>query len=682
MGVCDCLWQVAIGGNKPSKFRDEGLTRKNSNLKGCTDPLMLIVFTVFLIGLGIVAEWSFTHGSGNRYFYGADSWDNICGQDNSGRNGFLLSENAGLDMRDRPHQYYTNPGDRKAMVLCVAACPDQEEYTVPCKDEKTNDTSVDCTAFCLRAPYGIHNASEKDKFGTNALDRSNGGCPDFIRRTYNSGILDRCIPKMGGVLEDFAGETLAGWVEAVNAQSYFQQAYQSVAASFAIILYCLAIAIAISYIMIFIMRFIVEPMIYSMFILAMLGLIVVTVLLWDQYQTLDDDLSKTYANQTLESDTRNRDAFQVLAYMMTVFTIVMFLLIVAIRRSIYTAAKIYKQAARALQTMPSMMLVPLLTYAALFAFLAYWIVVLLYMASTDVPELMLTDSSVGQGHVLYKEQEDYRNFWWYHVFGLFWMYCFILASAEMVLAGCVTMWYKWGEEPPRYAMPRSLYRLVRHHLGTVALGSLIIAICQFAQAVLMYVKDKADNSKSSVAKAAQFFIKCCFCCFWCLEKCLKYINRNAYVEVSLYGYSFGNAAWAAFSTIVANILQLATFNFIGYLVFFVLKLLITGSVCVIGYFWLDYYHEKTGDVPLWALSLVIIGVATWFIACAFSDLYEMSADTLLICFCEDRERNKKSGDYLARGSTLKLLKHFTYKDHEKETDEKSREKAVKEASIY
>ena len=213
-----------------------------------------------------------------------------------------------------------------------------------------------------------------------------------------------------------------------------------------------------------------------------------------------------------------------------------------------------------------MMLVPLLTYAALFLFLSYWIVVLLYMASTDDAELMMTDTMVGQGHVFYRERTDYRNFWWYHVFGLFWVYCFILACAEMVLAGCVTTWYKHGGKPPYWALPRSIWRLCVHHLGTVAAGSLIIALCEFTQAVLTYIKKKSEQSDSSVNKVAKFMLSCLICCFWCLEKCLKFINRNAYVEVTLFGYSFCNAAKAAFFTILSNVVTLATFNFIGYLV--------------------------------------------------------------------------------------------------------------------
>lgn len=33
-------------------------------------------------------------------------------------------------------------------------------------------------------------------------------------------------------------------------------------------------------------------------------------------------------------------------------------------------------------------------------------------------------------------------------------------------------------------------------------------------------------------KFAKFLLSCLKCCFWCLEKCIKFLNRNAYIMVS------------------------------------------------------------------------------------------------------------------------------------------------------
>ena len=37
--------------------------------------------------------------------------------------------------------------------------------------------------------------------------------------------------------------------------------------------------------------------------------------------------------------------------------------------------------------------------------------------------------------------------------------------------------------------------------------------------------------KDAENKCAEYCMKCCICCLWCLEKCLKYLNQNAYTIV-------------------------------------------------------------------------------------------------------------------------------------------------------
>lgn len=39
------------------------------------------------------------------------------------------------------------------------------------------------------------------------------------------------------------------------------------------------------------------------------------------------------------------------------------------------------------------------------------------------------------------------------------------------------------------------------------------------------------RTKGSQNTCVQYAMKCCICCLWCLEKCLKYLNQNAYTVV-------------------------------------------------------------------------------------------------------------------------------------------------------
>lgn len=675
--MCGPIHDICVGGVDPNTHKKDGLKSDNSKARGCTDFIYLIIFAIFLIGLGIVADWSVENGDWRLMVYGGDSWGNICGVNNTGKLNMINSSNAGLDMTDRPHQYFTDPTGEvgvHAMVLCVAECPTdatQSEAKQPCKVD--GNITEYCLQFCLETlPYQvIENASDTDFYPTSDQDKGpyGNGCPEYIYETYDAGILQRCIPKFGSYVP--LSGVISSYVEELNAESYFQKTFQSVAAAYEIIGYCCLIAVALSYSMLVLMKCFVRPLIYSLLISGVVLLAVISYLLYERYEYYRDLIRAKEEENVLESEERNRDFFHYSSIVMIVFTSIVCLVLVALRKEIYTASTIYMESAKALKDMPTMLLSPLITYSFLISYLAFWIYVLLEMSTTDTPEMIVLkenathDGSFGEGHVQYREDVDYWNFWWYHVFGLFWIYQFLMAAQEMSLAGCITEWFKNQQSPPRCSLFSQIYRVGAHHLGTVALGSLIIAICNLIRAILMYIKEKTDDSASKLAK---FVITCCMCCFWCLEKCLQYINRNAYVEVMLYGYSFCNAAWAAFRVIVNNILQVAALNVVGSLVFFTLKLVVTAVVTIIAFHWLKDEHEETGSIPLWGIVLFIIAVATWFIAEGFTELYEMTADTLLVCFCEDRETN--NGDdkpYLSPPSLVKLL-HSSIK--KKETKEK------------
>ena len=82
--------------------------------------------------------------------------------------------------------------------------------------------------------------------------------------------------------------------------------------------------------------------------------------------------------------------------------------------------------------------------------------------------------------------------------------------------------------------------------------------------------------------AVSFILKCCQLCLWCFEKCMKFLNRNAYIEVAIYGYNFCKAARKAFTLLTSNILRVAAINSVGTFVLFLGKLSVVASTVIIG----------------------------------------------------------------------------------------------------
>ncbi|KAF4522673.1 hypothetical protein B566_EDAN010454 [Ephemera danica] len=90
-------------------------------------------------------------------------------------------------------------------------------------------------------------------------------------------------------------------------------------------------------------------------------------------------------------------------------------------------------------------------------------------------------------------------------------------------------------------------------MGTLAFGSLIITICRMIRLVLEYIDQKLK--KYADYQIVKFIMCCCKCCFWCLEKFLLFLNRNAYIMCAVHGKNFCTSAREAFMLLMRNVVR-------------------------------------------------------------------------------------------------------------------------------
>ena len=71
-------------------------------------------------------------------------------------------------------------------------------------------------------------------------------------------------------------------------------------------------------------------------------------------------------------------------------------------------------------------------------------------------------------------------------------------------------------------------------LGSLCAGSLIIAIVKVIRLLFALFEEKIERlaGKQYTVKVV---LKVVACLLWCVEKCLKFLNRNAYIEVAITG---------------------------------------------------------------------------------------------------------------------------------------------------
>ena len=204
---------------------------------------------------------------------------------------------------------------------------------------------------------------------------------------------------------------------------------------------------------------------------------------------------------------------------------------------------------------------------------ALWTLALAYIETAGIPEIS------SNGFVRYVKSPFWFWIRLYHLFGLLWLANFIVACQHMVIAGAVAGWYFTRDKSDlKLPILGSFKRLVIYHLGTVAFGSFIIALVQLVRMILAYIERKLAKRTNACGP----LLKCCQCVLWCFEKCLKFLNRNAYIMTAIYGYNFCKAAQKAFSLLTSNILRVAAINSVGTFVLFLGKVAVVASTVIIG----------------------------------------------------------------------------------------------------
>ncbi|GAV01800.1 hypothetical protein RvY_12453-2 [Ramazzottius varieornatus] len=185
----------------------------------------------------------------------------------------------------------------------------------------------------------------------------------------------------------------------------------------------------------------------------------------------------------------------------------------------------------------------------------------------------------------------------YNAFGFLWATAFCSALGQMTLAGAFASYY-WAwlkpDDLPWFPLLASLYRCFRYHLGSLALGSFLIATVQLALYSLLKLQRKLRRIEN---RCTRCLIKVCLCCLGCLENMIKYINRHAYVQMAIMGDNFFTSAKSAFSLLVRNALRVIIVDStISFFLFFG-KLIILALTVAFFYYYYNYH------IPLLELTV-------------------------------------------------------------------------------
>uniref|UniRef100_A0A8C2W4Y0 Choline transporter-like protein n=1 Tax=Chinchilla lanigera TaxID=34839 RepID=A0A8C2W4Y0_CHILA len=682
-----------MGGDRPHYHGKHGTPQKYDPTfkgpiynRGCTDVLCCVLLFLAIVGYVAVGLIAWTHGDPRKVIYPTDSRGEFCGQ-------------KGTKNSNKPFLFYFNIVKcASPLVLLEFQCPTPQICVEKCPDRYlTLLNAWNTPEFEYYKQFCVPDF-QKDKKGVAEVLRD-GQCPAVV--IPSKPLAQRCFPAIHahkGVImvgnattyEDGHGsrknitELVEGAKQAngvLEARQLAMRIFEDYTVSWYWIVIGLVIAMALSLLFVILLRFLAGIMVWVMIVMVILVLGYGIFHCYMEYARLRGEAGSDISLVDLgfQTDFRVylhlRQTWMAFLIILSVLEVIIILLLIFLRKRILIAIALIKEASRAVGYVMCSMLYPLVTFFLLCLCIAYWASTAVFLSTSneavykilDDPSCAFTGNTCNpetffnstESHAcpkascqfaFYGGESGYHRallgLQIFNAFMFFWLANFVLALGQVTLAGAFASYY-WAlrkpDDMPAFPLFSAFGRALRYHTGSLAFGSLILAIVQIIRVILEYLDQRL---KAAENKFAKFLMTCLKCCFWCLEKFIKFLNRNAYIMIAIYGTNFCTSARNAFFLLMRNIIRVAVLDKVTDFLFLLGKLLVVGSVGILAFFFFTHRIRIVQDTapPLnyyWVPILTVI-IGSYLIAHGFFSVYGMCVDTLFLCFCEDLERNDGS----------------------------------------
>uniref|UniRef100_A0A8C8CG76 Choline transporter-like protein n=1 Tax=Oncorhynchus tshawytscha TaxID=74940 RepID=A0A8C8CG76_ONCTS len=662
---------------EPSKF-DPTFRGPISN-RSCTDVFCCVIFIIVILGYIALGTVAWLHGDPRKVIYPTDSYGQFCGQ-------------KGTPNAKKSILFYfnilkcANPAvlinlQCPTTQMCVSKCPDRfatytdmqlqyqitaapwEYYRLFCKPGFNNPTKTPthacgCVYTCMQAhtvhthTYSTHTHTHTHKHFCN----------------YGSFIM--------------AIVSCSGITGLVDAKEVGMKIVEDYAASWNWILIGLVIALVVSLIFILLLRFTAGLLLWFTIIAVIL---VIAYGIWHCYLEFSLLRQQPGADVTIVDIGFQTDVTVYLhlsqtwlIFLIALCTIEASILIILIflRRRVWIAIALLREGSKAVSYIMSTLFYPIITFLLLAICISYFSVTSVFLASSGdaIYKVMAAEPNCMYANktcdpetfnktnvsktcpgaqctfAFYGGETPYHRYLFIlqlsNLLIFLWLVNFIIALGQCTLAGAFASYYWARRKPqdiPTCPLFSSFSRAIRYHTGSLAFGALILALVQMARVILEYLDSKLKGASNV---AARFLLCCLKCCFWCLERFIKFMNRNAYIMIAIYGKCFCTSARDAFCLLMRNVVRVAVLDRVTDFLLFLGKVLIAGSVGVIAFFFFTHkipiVQEDVPTLHYYWVPLLTVIFGSYLIAHGFFSVYAMCVDTLFLCFCEDLERNDGS----------------------------------------
>jgi len=176
-------------------------------------------------------------------------------------------------------------------------------------------------------------------------------------------------------------------------------------------------------------------------------------------------------------------------------------------------------------------------------------------------------------------------------------------------------------------------------LGTVALASFIVSFVVWVRWLFNFIMNRVRASKEEVRENKVIKAISCYinCCLKCLEKLLKYINRNSLLVAGITGEGYFSSCGQAVALLVSHISSVLTVNALGDVILFVAKIFISlGSGIITG-----CLIRYAGGSEMFLVPSAIVFCCGLLISTYLMNLVELIIDAVFLCYMYEEKHYAK-----------------------------------------
>uniref|UniRef100_A0A0N4ZWB9 Choline transporter-like protein n=1 Tax=Parastrongyloides trichosuri TaxID=131310 RepID=A0A0N4ZWB9_PARTI len=681
--------------------------------RNCTNKFSLIIFIICIIGWILIAYYAFSTNNFKRVVYPSDSSGRICGTKKAGV--YDLTDKPYLLFFDLTKcvSWASFLSGCPTKQVCVNKCPNKYFTYL-----QLHSTFSDAN-FHKKMKKEIICSDDKIKNNIKSFEQLRkyvqmGECAGY---TVNSApLIGRCLPKFvtklvsnnkkihnkNNSLDEIVLQTGSDKVipDDFNLQNNVTILYENIEHKKGIlriiledlyiskwkILFFLSASTIISLLYIGALRALGNMILWCTIGIVFIAFLLIIAYCGHQYKMLNDEkeiMEDSGYNIYVESSYDTPDLWKYIGGVVSVLFIIMGIIFIKQKHMIKNILDIMRQTNKALFKMPSLLLFPFLTlslHILCFIFFA----TLLLMLSTSGKENCRRVNTDNNSHLNFQvgeicdcndvgttedtncrfidiQKDDHLIIilQFYNLFIYFWSSCFVSGFHKMVLAGAIgSYWWSYNKKKdfPQKPVIGAIQRTARYHLGSIALGSLIIAIIKVVRAILQWLYEKMKGSQNKIVKTFYCLLSIWF---WLLENVLKFLTINSYIIIAIHGKPFWTSSKHAVTLISRNLIRFIIINKVVSVILFIGKL----SVALLfGFLSYEFFSGKMFDEDLvennlnnYLIPVVFIFIGTYYIADLFFDVYEFGVSTTLICFLDDLIRHNGSSEkpyYMSSGNVF------------------------------